>query len=104
MRGALARLVQMVIILHFDIRHIGKVENDSEDNNDDGDGKVWDPKICAARTLTGGILRIEKHSAGNWTTEQADAIARLSQINSRRGVLNWPKDGGIRVGDCFKKG
>src|SRR3954447_12011926 len=104
MRGALACLVQMVIILHLDIRHVGKVENDSEDNNDDGDSKIWNPKIRAARTLTGGILRIEKHSARNWTAEQADAIARLGQINSRRGVLNWPKDGRIRVGDCFKKG
>jgi hypothetical protein len=54
------------IILGFDVGNIGKKEYDGQYDDHDRDPGVRNPEILAARTLSCGILGIEKHAARYW--------------------------------------
>ena len=48
--------VESVVVLHLDIRHIGKKEYNGEDDDDNPDGSVRDPEHLGARALSRGVL------------------------------------------------
>ena len=80
----------MKIVLGFDVGDIGKIEYDGQDDDHDRDSAVRNPEILATRARSSGILGIEKHIAGDWAKNQADAIAGLGKINTGGTIFLWP--------------
>ncbi len=104
MRNVRRRVVEVIVVLHFNVRNIGKIEYDGENDDDNPDGGVRNPELLGARALASRVFGIKKHAASNRSEKQTDAVARLREIDAGRSVFNRPQNGRVRIGDGFEKG
>src|SRR4029077_852460 len=84
------RIVHMKVVLGFDVGNIGKIEYDGKDDDHDRDTGVRNPERLAPGARSRGIFGIEKHAAGDWAENQADAVAGLGEIDASGAIFLGP--------------
>jgi hypothetical protein len=52
MRDVGCRVVEVIVVLHFNVRNIGKIKYNGEDDDNNRDGRVRNPELLGARALS----------------------------------------------------
>ena len=94
----------MVVILGFDVRDAGKIENDREHEHDDGHDDIRNVKRLTAGAFSCGVFGIKKRAADDRAKDPTDAVAGLRKIDAGGRVLLWPQHGRVGIGDRFQEG
>ena len=96
-------VVQVIVVLGFDVGNVGKVENDRQNGDDGGDADVRNLERLAARAFARGVLGIEIHAADDRSEDPADAVGGLGQIDARCRIARIAQHRRVRIGDRFQK-
>lgn len=85
------------LVLHVcvcDLGEFDQVKDDGEDEDEDGDGRVYPLDVLKGDFLIEDEKDIRAEDGGN---DGADAIEGLSDVDSDFGVAGWPAHGDIGV-------
>ena len=101
--GAAILVVQVVVILGPDVRHLGKVKNDRQHRDYARDANIRNIKRLAARVHAFGVLGIEIHAPHDRTKNPANAVCRLGQVDARSRIARIPQYRRVRIGYRLQK-
>ena len=97
-------VLEMVDILGLDVRNVGEIEDDCQNDDDDRHRRIGDPKRLSARALARRVLAVKEQATGDWTKNPADAIAGLGEIDAGGRIAFVPQHRGVGIGHRLQEG